>query len=222
MTDSDEYIIKCWSCTCEYDAYEASFCNHIDPMLICPYCLACACGAPREYIDDFLKNSPKKILEEKLILESKTSLKLGELLIRAGKITRQHLLAAIEKQKVFNKRIGQIFIMMNLLTSEELSLYLQEQKGIERMDLTDFEIDHDLVGTIGRQFCVAARIVPFEYYQFQKTKVLRFIIYIPEDLPKLKACERFKNFTLIPYEAPKEDLDRILKEIENYDLLVLE
>jgi len=217
----EEYLMMCWFCNSQFEAAEASFCSHIDPTLICPFCLKCACEAPEEYKNNFLKNCPKKVLEEKLILESRKSLKLGEILIRAGKITKENLISAIEKQKVFNKRIGQIFIMMNLLTHEELSLYLMEQKSIEEINLKNFEIDFDLIDKIGKEFCLAQKIIPIEYYETNGERILRFVIYSIEDLLKLRTCKELKDFVLLPYNAPQEEVQRLLKEIKESDILVL-
>lgn len=217
----EKYVMNCWFCTCEYDAAEASFCNHIDPTLICPFCLKCACDAPEDYKNDFLRKCPKSILEEKLILESRASLKLGEMLIRAGKITRPNLITAIDKQKTFKKRIGEIFIMMDLLTPEELSIYLAEQQGIEKIDLGKFEVDFELVEKIGRGFCLKNKIIPIEYYETNNEKVLRFVIHSKEDLPKLKTCRELKNVILIPYHASPKDMKRLFQEIIDYDVIVL-
>lgn len=214
--------MHCWFCTSEFDAAEASFCSHIDPTVICPFCLKCACEAPENYKNKFLKNCPKQILEEKLIRESRTSLKLGEVLIRAGKINRTHLLTAIEKQKSFRQRIGQIFISMDLLTPEELSLYLLEQQWIDRIDLTEFEVDHDLVDKIGRTFCLLHKIIPIEYYEAGNQKILRFVLFSKEDLPKLKRSKELKDYILIPYESSEEDLKRLFRQIIENEPLVLE
>lgn len=219
---AEEYVIKCWFCTCEFDGNEASFCSHVDATLICPYCLKCCCDAPQEYKNKFLKSCPKKILEEKLILESRASLKLGEILIRAGKITRSNLLSAINKQKSFKKRIGQIFILMDLITPEELSLYLMEQKWIDHIDLENFEIDFDLVETIGKDFCLAHKIIPIESYELSDKKILRLALSSKDDLVKLKITTQLRDFILIPYEGDPEDIKRLLKKVKEYDVMVLE
>lgn len=216
-----EYIMRCWFCTCEFDAGETSFCSHTDPTLICPYCLKCGCDAPDDYKNNFLKNCPKKILEEKLILESRASLRLGEILIRAGKITRNNLIAAIEKQQTFKDRIGQIFILMKLLTPEELSIYLREQKGLDRIELTGFELDFDLVEKIGRQFCLQQKIIPIELYQLNSKTILRLVIYSGDDVLKLKKSRELMDYVLIPYETAREDIDRLLLEIHDYDVMLL-
>lgn len=217
----EKYLLECWACTSKYDASEASFCSHIDPTLICPFCLKCACDAPKEYRNNLLKNCPKEILEEKLILEGRISLKLGEILIKAGKITKHQLISAIEKQKFFKKRIGQIFILMGLITSDELSLYLLEQKWIDKINLKNFEISFDLVEKIGKNFCLTKKIIPIDYYKLNNEKILSLVISKKEDLAELKKSEELKDCILIPYEALLEDIERLLQEIKDNDILVL-
>ncbi|MCP4221141.1 MAG: hypothetical protein GY765_41310 [bacterium] len=222
MGDNNSYEVSCWFCTCAFEAGEANFCNHFDATLICPYCLKCACDAPDEYKRTFLKDCPSEILEEKLILESKTSLKLGEMLIRAGKINKDHLLKAIDTQKSFNKRIGQIFIMMNLLTPEELTVFLSEQKGIDVIDLEKFEIDLELVEKVGKQFCLTHKIIPIEYYQINREKILRFAATSKKEVTQLKQCNELEKYRLIPYEAPEEDIERLLQDIKKADVFLLQ
>ena len=72
------------------------------------------------------------------------SFKLGELLVNAEKITRFHLEEGIEKQNRHKKKIGEIFIMMGLLTPEELNLFLILQKTLAEIECQHVEIDFSL------------------------------------------------------------------------------
>ena len=111
--------------------------------------------------------------------------------------------------------------MMNILTHEELSLYLMEQKNIEKIDVENFEIDFDLVDKIGKDFCLAQKVIPIEYYETNNEKILRFVIYSIDDLLKLRNCEELKEYILLPLEAQREDTKRLLQEIKVSDILVL-
>lgn len=157
-----EYRVICWFCTAEFNALDAPFCNHTELTKICPFCLRCSCDAPEDYQKKFWENSPKELLEEKLIVENKSSFKLGEILIRAGKITKLQLKEAIEKQRILKKRLGEVIVMMDLLTPDELDLYLVDQKIIEEIDLKQKRIDHKLIEKIGVDFCVLFKVIPLE------------------------------------------------------------
>ncbi len=216
-----EFVVHCWFCTCEFNAYEASFCNHIDPSFICPFCLKCGCDTPDDYKNKILQSYPQDLLEQKLLLESRTSLKLGEILVRAGKISREHLLSAIDAQKTYKKRIGQIFITMNLITEDELTLYLLEQKGIEKVDLKDYELDLKLVDKLGKHFCLAQKIIPLELYRLNENVILRFVLYSPQDFVRIRKIGRLKHITLIPHTSDRKDIERLLRQILDYEVLVL-
>lgn len=216
-------MVKCWSCTCEFDANEVSFCNHTDPTLICPFCLNCACQAPEDYRNKFLQNCPQSVLEEKLILESRSSLRLGELLIRAGKINRNDLLEAINTQKSLKQRIGQIFVKMNLLSQEELALFLMEQQGVDKINLKNFEVDFALVEKLGKDFCLKHRVIPVEFYRLNENLILRLVIQSTDTLLKLKRSARAKNLVIIPYVAEELiQFEKIMRKIKDYDVMVLQ
>jgi hypothetical protein len=77
-------------------------------------------------------------------LEKKYNFKLGELLLNAAKITQNHLEDGIKKQKRHKKKIGEIFIMMGLLTPEELNLFLILQKALAEIECQNLKIDFTL------------------------------------------------------------------------------
>ena len=77
-------------------------------------------------------------------MEDKTYQKLGEILISSQKIDFRNLEEAIEKQRVFKRKIGEILIMMGLLTPEELELYLLYQREFCNPESTEIKMDFDL------------------------------------------------------------------------------
>jgi hypothetical protein len=226
MEKSIDYIVKCWRCMAEFNAMEATFCNHPSPSKICPFCLACLCQAPEEYQQNFWENSPRELLEEKLVMENKANLKLGEILIRAGKITTVQLKDAIEKQKLLRKRLGEIIVMMDLLTPDELELYLIDQKQMDDIELKDLKINVELVERIGIDFCSLNRVIPLEIFTLDNVEVLRLAVTPGVDLSQLKMNERIKEFTVIPYSASPEEIDSVLRtfkgDVDDKDILVLD
>lgn len=224
MTGVDEYIITCWHCAAPFNAYEASFCKHFDPTIICPFCLKCSCDAPVEYKKNFVENSPRKLLEEKIQLEEGRDLKLGERLIKAGKITENQLKQAIENQKLLNKRLGEVVVMMGLVTENEVRVFLVDQKEIDEIDLEKTKIDFSLVKKVGIAFCLKYKMIPLEYLESDREKILRIAISSREDLLRLKAklANQLMNIRLIPYLANKEKLNAALKKFVDDDVLELD
>jgi type IV pilus assembly protein PilB len=66
---------------------------------------------------------------------------LGEVLLDAGLITHDQLLAAQEEQTRRKRSLGRVLIEMGLITETSLVAALAKQVGLEFVDLTDFRID---------------------------------------------------------------------------------
>jgi hypothetical protein len=212
-----EYIVRCWHCAAQFDAAREPFCSHRDPTKICPFCLRCFCDAPEEYKTDFIKRSPKELLAEKMKLQYRKDMRLGELLIQAGKITDTQLKIAIAKQNILKrrkKRLGEILVMMNLISYDELLLFLENQNDIDEINLKNFEIDYELIEKIGGKFCIQQRVIPIELYQNNNEKILRFASSSKKEISRLKECMELKKYILIPYLADKEYIDFLLEEMK--------
>jgi hypothetical protein len=221
MGSGEEYIVSCWHCRTAFNAFETAFCNHLNPTIVCPFCLKCSCDAPDQYKQDFIRHCPKKLLEEKIAAEEGKDLKLGEILLKTGKISEYQLNRAIQDQSQSKRPLGEIFIRMGLISFAELELILLDQKNITRLNLDKFEIDFNLLEKVGKPFCLRYKIIPIEFVEFDDQKILRFVIAAKEDLHRLKLTDALAGFVLVPYLADKAKIEALLKEIEEEDILVL-
>ena len=212
--DSMQYIIKCWHCMAEFDVLPAPWCSHSNPTKTCPFCLKCFCDASNEYKKDFLQNSPPQFVAELISPPTQLYLKIGEVLVKAGKITEDQLQKALGKQRILKKKLGEILMMMSLVTPDELQLYLLNQKSLEEIDLKNVDVDFSLVQRIGKDSCLDFKIIPIEIQEVKDGEVLRFAFYSLENLNRLKRKSEFKRYKLIPYMAKKEDIQAILNNLE--------
>jgi type IV pilus assembly protein PilB len=212
---ADQYLIFCWHCQAEFDALSAPDCSHASPTKICPFCLKCFCDASKDYKKKYLKNCPKEVLAEYSEAKDSLYMKIGEILVKAGKISIGQLDTALDKQRIVNKKLGEVLIMMSLVTPDELQLYLLNQKNVETIDLKNLKVDGELVRQIGKDFCLDQKIVPIEIQEIAGGRMLRFAFYSISELPKLKKRSELQNFKLIPYLAPKEEIENMLQNLEN-------
>ena len=136
---AEAYIVACWHCQAEFDASSASDCSHANPTKTCPFCLKCFCDASKDYKKKYVRNCPKELLVECTGAKDSLYLKIGEILVKAGKISIEQLDAALDKQRIVNKKLGEVLIMMSLLTPDELQLYLLNQKSVETIDLKNLK-----------------------------------------------------------------------------------
>jgi len=209
----DDYLVECWNCTATYNAAEAVLCNHTSPTTVCPFCLKCFCGADEAFRKRFWEKCPPALRERRERILSHRNPRLGDMLVKAGKITRGQLEEAIRKQAFMKKPLGEIFVMMGVLTVEELHLFLADQKLVEEVDLEETELDMKLVDRLGAACCVVHRMVPLELYHFSGGEILRFAVQSPDHITVIKQSRILSRYTLIPYVTSPTQFKRLFEEI---------
>src|SRR5437763_6228211 len=139
---AEEYILQCWNCLGEFDAVPSVWCScdPKNPTKLCPYCLNCFCNASEDYKTRFWEYAPHLLLSERTALR-KIKDRLGELIVRAEVITIEQLLAALHEQAQSGEKLGQILVNHNLLTAEELNLFLQIQAFPIPVEFSEDSID---------------------------------------------------------------------------------
>lgn len=208
----EEYVIQCWSCLASFEAFNAGWCAHIPPSKICPYCLRCSCNAPESYKEEIWKNAPKELVEERNSI-TKGKEPLGELLLRSGKITPEILQAALKRQEEEGVKLGEILVKMNVITKEELELYLISQKKVASISLRDKNVDIELVKKIGFNFCLKNKCLPIGIEDFQGEKILALVMANPFDFLTISAISSSTSLKVIPYQAELSELEQVLSEL---------
>ena len=77
-----------------------------------------------------------------------SNLKLGELLLYSGKLTRGQLDKALKEQETTNKKIGEILVNEGYVTNNDIIEILEFQLGIPHVDLDKFTIKQDIATQI--------------------------------------------------------------------------
>ena len=85
-------------------------------------------------------------------------MRLGDLLMAAGTITREQLERALDIQKETKQRLGDVLVQNGIITEQDLIDALEIQLGVEFVDLTAVSIPVELAKyvprNIARRFCV--------------------------------------------------------------------
>src|SRR6266508_6112186 len=74
--------------------------------------------------------------------------KIGEILVKEGKLTSSQHMFVMDKQATEGLRYGEICIREGLLTDEDLARTLAAQFGLEYIDLKGFRLDQAVLDTI--------------------------------------------------------------------------
>ena len=86
--------------------------------------------------------------------------RLGELLVREKLITADQLEKAIQEAKNSGGRLGSSLTKLGYIDEKELLGFLSNQYGIPAIDLSEFEIDPEVLSLIPQDICMKYRVIP--------------------------------------------------------------
>ena len=89
---------------------------------------------------------------------------LGELLVHAGRLGRQHLQEALADQQARpGRRLGEILVERGFVSTKMVAEALAEQHGLEFVDLARVEIEPAAANLLPEQFARRAQVLPVRF-----------------------------------------------------------
>ncbi len=135
-------------------------------------------------------------------------MKLGELLIKEGKISEQMLDKALEEQKKDGARLGSTLIKLGFIKEEELLTTLSKHFGVKSIDLRKKELDESVLKLIPGELAGKYLVVPVS--RFGHT--LSVAMINPGDVAAIEDIEFATGFEVKPMVASEETILKIVQE----------
>jgi len=88
------------------------------------------------------------------------SVRLGELLVKAGLITQDQLKEALKSQKESSSKLGETLIKLGFVAEEDITECLSQQFGVPSINLAHFEIDAGVIKLIPADVARKYNILP--------------------------------------------------------------
>ncbi len=137
-------------------------------------------------------------------------MKLGEVLVREGLITREHLRLALERQVIFGGRIGTNIVELGILTEDEFTKFLSRYLKIQVVESSKLVgIDAETVASISKEMAEKYKAIPFKK---EKTR-LHVAMLDPKNITAVDEFRFTSGYDIIPYAASEL---RILYALEKY------
>ena len=89
-----------------------------------------------------------------------SSNRLGELLVREKKISLEQLRTAQDQQRTEGVSLGYALAKMGFISDDEITDFLSQQYRVQSINLSEYEIDEDVLKLISREVCERHKIVP--------------------------------------------------------------
>ncbi|HSE66087.1 MAG TPA: type II secretion system protein GspE, partial [Gemmatimonadales bacterium] len=88
--------------------------------------------------------------------------RLGDILIREGLITREQLSAALSEQKSTGHRLGYVLVKLGLVQELEVTKVLARQYRMPAVDLSRFEVDQKVLKMVPADFALKHILLPLK------------------------------------------------------------
>jgi type IV pilus assembly protein PilB len=86
--------------------------------------------------------------------------RLGELLLREKRISLEQLRAAQDTQRGQNVSLGYALAKMGFISDEEITEFLSQQYRVQAIDLSEYEIDPEVLKLVSKEVCDRHKIIP--------------------------------------------------------------
>lgn len=133
---------------------------------------------------------------------ARNNVKLGDLLVKADKITRTQLMEILELQKKKRKKIGELIVEEGILSEEEIMEVLKEQLDIDMVYLSTIDVDIRTINMVSETLCRKYDLFPF----YTEDGIIKIAVSDPLNIFAIDDVEITTGLRVIPYLATKEDV----------------
>ncbi|MDD2447823.1 MAG: GspE/PulE family protein [Tissierellia bacterium] len=144
-----------------------------------------------------------------MIILKKSNIKIGKLLLYAGKINHEQLDEALEEQKVTNAQLGEIVVNKGWLKQEDIVEVLQLQYGFPKVDLNKYEIKKDAATLIPQNIINKYKLIGIDI----KDKTIVVAMVDPFNFVAIDDVRLYTNMEVDPVISTE---DEIVKAIDKY------
>ena len=158
---------------------------------------------------------------------------LGDMLVKAGKISEEQLTQALELQRESKEKLGDVLVKMGALLDEaELSEFIGRQLNIGALRLSDIELNPEVVKMIPSDIARKFNVIPVS--KLGKTLIVAISdpnnIYVLDAIKFITGCavqpvispEKAIQKAIDTYYQDSAGLDQILKGLKEEGLEVIE
>lgn len=134
--------------------------------------------------------------------------RIGDILLEAKVITEAQLKDALSKQEK-TERLGETLARLEYATEMQILKALEDSTGVQRVSLTNFTIDEQILSLVDEGFCRRHTIIPLRI----ENKSILFATQDPLDFIVIEELRILTGYRPKAYSAPKNE---IISQIEKY------
>ncbi len=137
--------------------------------------------------------------------------KLGRVLTKMGKVTREQVQEAIDIQKTKKAKIGEILVELGYVSKTDVLEALAGQQGLAFYDLSGVEsLDAPVVESIPAETAQSYQVVPISFQE--KGRKIEIALKDPNNFRAVDDLRLLMGFNVTAYVADPADVERLLKK----------
>jgi type IV pilus assembly protein PilB len=144
---------------------------------------------------------------------------LGSLLVNRGLLDVEQVKRAFEEQQLTGKRLGEIVVAHGWITPQDLARALAEQNGLEYVDLSETELDHEVAMLLPRELATRYEAVPV---RFLADDLLLVAVGDPTDIGRADDLRLALGHNVRLAVAEPGDLELSIKKLYRTQIEVVE
>lgn len=133
---------------------------------------------------------------------ARNNVKLGDLLVKAEKITRAQLMEILELQKKRRKKLGELIVEEGILSEEEIIEVLKEQLDIDMVYLSSVDVDVRTVNMVSETLCRKYELFPF----YTEDGMIKVAVADPLNIFAIDDVAITTGLRVIPYLSTKAEI----------------
>jgi type IV pilus assembly protein PilB len=138
--------------------------------------------------------------------EELRSRRLGRVLTKMGKVTRDQVHEALALQKDRKSPIGTLLVELGYITHDDVNLALAAQAGMEVIDLGDFDIPDDVIKMVQAETAMAYQVLPLQYDA--DTNTLMIALKSADNFRAVDDLRLLMGFNVKAVVAPAEQVEK--------------
>ena len=166
--------------------------------------------SPSDPLGHVTVNTPEELQARLGEMGRVSSVRLGDILINQGLLTRDQMVDALGRLRIGSKRnmLGQILVEMGALTHEQLTLAVADQLNIPVVALAGFQIQPEVLALVSKDHAIEHRVLPL----LLTDKALVVAVESPLDAEHLDKLRFSTQKQVVPVIAPAEELHHRLQQ----------
>src|SRR5690242_16958305 len=138
-----------------------------------------------------------------------TPLRIGDLLIKEGLITKEQLDQALLEQKQNGTRVGYNLVKLGFVPEVELTKMLAKQFKLPAVDLSKFQVDAKIVKLIPGELAVKHLVLPLK----RDGRTLTVAMADPTNMGVLEDLKFITRYDVFPVIAGEFTIKNVLEKI---------